>query len=82
MVALRHIEHHRLEISYHVGAIGEDAVGFALVERGTLVVLAGQFLGKFQSLRALDESACRGKTVEIGLEILCKLIVVDAEDGK
>ena len=24
----------------------------------------------------------RGKTVEIGLEILCKLIVVDAEDGK
>ena len=78
-VAVSHVEHHPLQPGYHVGTIGEDAIGLALVElRGVLVLLADverQTLG----LRALYQSRGSLQTVDVGLELLRKRVVVDAQ---
>ena len=75
-----HIEHHTLQPRDHVGTIGEDAVGLALVESGGILVVLLHVERQMLGLLTFYQSAGGLQPVDIGLQLLCEGVVVDAQD--
>ena len=73
-----HVEHHALQPGDDVGTIREDAVGLALEELGGVLVLLLHLERQAFRLRALYQSAGSVQTVDVGLQLGGKRMVVDA----
>lgn len=79
-VAVSHIEHHSLQPGDDVRTIGKDAVGLALVELGSILVLLPDVERQALGLRTLYQPRGCLQPVDVGFELLRKRVVVDAQN--
>ena len=80
-VAVSHVEHHTFQPRYHIGTIGKNSVGLALIELGSIFVLLLYVERQAFGLRTFYQAVGSLQTVDVGLQLLCELMVVDAQDG-
>ena len=73
-----HVKHHTFEPGNNIGAVAEHTIGLTFVETRHVVVLLPDVEGQPLGLRAFYQPAGSLQTVDIGLQFLCKCMVVNA----